>query len=137
MIGSSPQSRPKTGIRRWEILLDRPDNRFRLIAGERRLHAVARLDWQTLPAYVVENLEDAAVLVRAERDENTCRKPLTPSEAVSIGKTLEELEREAARKRHQEAIKERDPNGRAKATGGKLPPVDAGKTRDRFARPWE
>src|SRR5437870_4606286 len=65
--------------------------RYRLIAGERRLRAVARLDWETVPAHVVDDLVDAAALLRAERDENTCRKPFTPSEAVSVGMALEDL----------------------------------------------
>jgi ParB-like chromosome segregation protein Spo0J len=71
-----------------------------LVAGERRLRAVAiELDWQTIPAYVTDRLDDALLLLQAERDENTCRKDFTPSEAVAIGKALEESERQAARER--------------------------------------
>jgi hypothetical protein len=51
-----------------------------LIAGERRLAAVVELGWAQVPITVV-TLETAADALRAELDENTCRKPLTPVEA--------------------------------------------------------
>jgi hypothetical protein len=51
-----------------------------LIAGERRLAAVVELGWTEVPVTVV-TLETAADALRAELDENTCRKPLTPVEA--------------------------------------------------------
>lgn len=51
-----------------------------LVAGDRRLAAVRRLGWTEVPVTVVD-LETAAEVLRAEADENTCRKPLTPYEA--------------------------------------------------------
>jgi ParB-like chromosome segregation protein Spo0J len=77
-----------------------PKCEYRLIAGERRLAALALCDQVYVSAYVV-GVEDAAALLRAERDENTCRKPFAPSEAVSLGRNLEALEREAAQQRQQ------------------------------------
>jgi ParB-like chromosome segregation protein Spo0J len=50
-----------------------------VVAGERRLRAVASMDWRTVPAYVVNDLADAGALLRAERDENTCRNALDPA----------------------------------------------------------
>lgn len=44
-------------------------------------------------------------LLIAERDENTCRKDFTPSEAVALGRKLEELEKPAAAERKAEAGK--------------------------------
>ena len=35
----------------------------------------------------------------AERDENTCRKPFTPSESVALGKRIEPLEHKRAKER--------------------------------------
>src|SRR5262245_52842174 len=66
---------------------------YRLVAGWRRLLALAELGRTSVPAYVASDLDDAAALLRAERDENTCRKDLAPSEAVALGKALEDLER--------------------------------------------
>lgn len=70
----------------------------RLIAGERRLAACKSLGWETVPARVVKTLDDATAALKAERDENTCRKDFTPSEAVALGERLEEIYREEAEK---------------------------------------
>jgi ParB family chromosome partitioning protein len=72
---------------------------LRLVAGRRRLLALLTLQRDTAPVYVVEGLDSALAFLRAERDENTCRKDFTPSEAVAIGKELEKLERHEARAR--------------------------------------
>lgn len=53
---------------------------YRLVAGDRRLAAVAQLGWSEVPVTIVD-LDSAADVLRAELDENTCRKPLTPYEA--------------------------------------------------------
>jgi ParB/RepB/Spo0J family partition protein len=74
----------------------------RLVAGERRLAAVRQLGWTSVPVTVVGDVEDAAVLLRMERDENECRKEMTPSERVSLGRALEDLERPKAAERHRE-----------------------------------
>ena len=72
----------------------------RLIAGERRLEACKRLGWKTIPARIV-NLEE----LRAEHDENMVRQDFLPSEAVSIKRALETVEREKARERMSEGGK--------------------------------
>lgn len=51
-----------------------------LVAGDRRLAAVRHLGWTEVPVTVVD-LATAADVLRAEADENTCRKPLSPYEA--------------------------------------------------------
>lgn len=48
--------------------------------GDRRLVAVRSLGWREVPVTIV-NLDDAADVLRAELDENTCRRALTPYEA--------------------------------------------------------
>jgi ParB family chromosome partitioning protein len=70
-----------------------------LLAGERRLIACRRLGWKEIPVTVAANFDDAVSRLVAERDENTCRKDMSPSELVSLGKALEELERPKARER--------------------------------------
>lgn len=45
----------------------------------------------------------------AERDENTCRKPFTPSEAVEIGKRLEALLKPEAEAREKAGVKPTEP----------------------------
>lgn len=57
-----------------------------LVAGHRRIEAVKRLGWQEIPVTKLD-VED---LLNAERDENTERKDFTPSEAVAIGRLIEE-----------------------------------------------
>lgn len=68
-----------------------------LIAGQRRLEACRSLGWVKVPVTVVP-IDD---LLKGEWAENAMRKDLTPSEAVAIGRLLEESERgkAAARRR--------------------------------------
>lgn len=51
-----------------------------LVAGGRRLAAVRSLGWAETPVTVVD-LTNASDVLRAELEENTCRKPLSPMEA--------------------------------------------------------
>lgn len=67
-----------------------------LIAGQRRLEACRQLGWETVPVRFVDSAEDAAKLLRAERDENTERLDMTVVEKLSLGAALEALERPAA-----------------------------------------
>lgn len=71
----------------------------KLIAGGRRLEACRELGMLRVPVSVAEHITDAAGLLTAERDENTCRKDMTPSELVAIGRALEKLKRPAAAER--------------------------------------
>jgi len=61
---------------------------LRLIAGGRRLAAARLLGWPEIEAKIAHDLTDAAALLRAERDENTCRKSLTPTEEHSLYASL-------------------------------------------------
>lgn len=70
-----------------------------LVAGQRRLEACKRLGWDDVPVHVVRTASDALKALKAERDENTCRKDFTPSEAVAVAAGIEPLERDAARER--------------------------------------
>lgn len=81
------------------------DSRHNLIAGGRRLTAARRLGWDEVPANVVTLLDDATAALRAERDENTCRLDMTPSEMVALGRRLEELEKPKAKERMSEGAK--------------------------------
>lgn len=60
-----------------------------LVAGGRRLAAAGMLGMEEVPVTVV----DVADLLSAERDENEVRKNLTPTEAVSLGRLIEEQHR--------------------------------------------
>jgi hypothetical protein len=61
---------------------------LKLIAGGRRLAAAQSLGWTQIEAKVARGLSDAAALLRAERDENTCRKPFAPTEEHSLYQAL-------------------------------------------------
>lgn len=96
-----------------------------LVAGQRRLVAMRSLGWTEGPVRIVDNLTDAAALMQAEADENTCRKPFTPSEAESISADREALLKPLAKERQGNAghdrsgkLPERSPRPRdAAATG--------------------
>lgn len=74
----------------------------RLIAGERRLAACRSLGWTDVKVTFIEGVTDAVDLLRMERDENTCRKEMTPSECIALGRALEELERPKAKAAQRE-----------------------------------
>jgi N6-adenosine-specific RNA methylase IME4/ParB-like chromosome segregation protein Spo0J len=103
----------------------------RLIAGARRLQAVKRLGWAAIPVTVAHNLADACAALRAERDENTCRKDFLITEKVALGERLQALEAEAAKRRKREAGVANLPG----VSAGKLPELrDAGDTRDKVGK---
>lgn len=100
-----------------------------LIAGGRRLIACRELGWAEVPVHVVDNLADAADRLAAERDENTERKPMTPSELVALAKAIEAIEAPKAAER-QQAGRQRGADvtaGRLPASAGAKPSV---QTRD-------
>lgn len=71
----------------------------KLIAGGRRLESCRRLGLDEVPVVVAEHIHDAVDLLKAERDENTCRKPMTASELIALGRQIEELEKPRAAER--------------------------------------
>ncbi|WP_331723458.1 ParB/RepB/Spo0J family partition protein [Streptomyces atratus] len=93
-----------------------------LIAGGRRLAAIRELGWTDTPVTVVD-LTTAADALRAEADENTCRKALTPYEAARARERRTRLLAPAAKGRKEQAIRERDSSGRAVATSANLAEV--------------
>lgn len=72
---------------------------WELIAGERRYRAAERLGWKEIPATIAKTLDDVAKALRAERDENRCRKDFSPAEAVAMARALEPFEKSAATER--------------------------------------
>lgn len=98
------------------------NTRRELVAGGRRLAAVKKLGWTEVPCYVVGTLDEAAAALQAERDENTCREPLAPTELVALGRRLEAIEKPKA--------KERQKAGGGKPGSGKLPEPEP-PTRDK------
>lgn len=90
---------------------------YRLVAGERRLTAFKSLGLAEIPARVARDIADARDALVAERDENTARKPMLPSESAALGMAIEEMERPAALERRNAQLKNvgasfgsRDPN---------------------------
>lgn len=76
-----------------------------LLCGGRRLEACKQLGWDSIPFTRASNQGDALSRLRAERDENTCRKDMTPSELVTIGLKLEELRRPEAEAREYAGLR--------------------------------
>ena len=83
---------------------------LRLVAGHRRLEAVRQLGWAEIPVHVVDGIDDELKALLAEHDENSCRKSFTPSEAVAIGKAIEEKVRAQAKERQGRPGKKRSGN---------------------------
>lgn len=71
---------------------------LRLVAGGRRLAAAKALGWLEIDAKIVDNLSQASDLLRAERDENTCRQAFRPTEEHSLYAALVALESQARSK---------------------------------------
>ncbi len=85
----------------------------KLIAGWRRIKAFKKLGRDKIPVTVAHTLDEALLLLEAERDENTCREDLLPSEAVSIGKATAKIYKPKAEAKQAEGQK------RGGKTGGK------------------
>lgn len=93
-----------------------------LVAGHRRLEAVKLLGWAEVPVTVV----DVADLLSAERDENEERKDFTPTEAVAIGRLIEERHRERiAEQLHDQRVKANAIKA-AKASGDSIKLIQLG-----------
>ena len=68
-------------------------------------------------------IDQLALALQAERDENTCRQDFKPSEAVALGRQIEELERPQA--------KCRKVRGTPAKPSGNLPEGSKGETREK------
>lgn len=100
------------------------DGDRRLLVGGRRLEACKQLGMMTIQAVTAASLSDLRQRVMAEKDENVCREPFKPSEMVSLGKVIEELQRPIAEESHAAGVKE----------GGR-PPKNSGGSSPRVSRP--
>lgn len=78
------------------IVVRKVGEEYQLIAGERRLRAYEALEYAVIPARVARSLSEVRDLLAAERDENTQRKPMLPSEQTALAMAIEELEKPAA-----------------------------------------
>lgn len=75
----------------------------KLLWGYRRLTAAAELKMALVPVVVVNSLDSARDLLLAEREENTERLELTPSEKAKFGLLLEEELAPAAKEQQAQA----------------------------------
>lgn len=103
------------------IVLRRDGAGLVLVAGGRRIAAVAKLGRSEVDAHIVESLDDELDALLAEGEENTERDPFTPSESVAHAARIEAVEvaRAAARRREGNAA-----GGRAaQQVGAKLAPT--------------
>lgn len=101
----------------------------RLVAGHRRIEAVRLLGMDTVPVRFADNLDDAAKLLRAERDENVCRLDMKPSEKAALGEALLAIEADRARERTAQAGRSAAPGRRAERSGDVSGPL-GGDSRD-------
>lgn len=100
-----------------------------LVSGLRRIRAVESLGHDSIEAYIVHGLDEAATRLRAERDENTCRKAFTPTEEHALYEALMELERPMAEERRMGNLLQGDtPSGKVSHSG-----MPAGRAREQAA----
>lgn len=72
-----------------------------LVCGARRLAAVKRLGWERVKVWITSTVSTRLAEVLAERDENTIRKPFTPTEAAALYTELKQLYAADAARRQQ------------------------------------
>ncbi len=77
-----------------DLLRLTPDNV--LVVGRSRVEAFRLLARPTIPANIASDFVELAAFLKAECDENTCRKSFTPSEAVAMGEAVEAAYRPTA-----------------------------------------
>lgn len=63
---------------------------YQVVAGERRVRAAQRLGWSTLPAVVVDDLDDPLTRLCHQLAENVARSDLTPAELCGAVARLRE-----------------------------------------------
>lgn len=124
-IGELAKSIEDIGLLHPIVVL--PD--FTLVAGERRLAAFRQLGQETIPARIIDTLADSAAVLRAERDENTARKDLTPLEMDSIAQALLPEAQQAAEQRRLSRLKKGDEISRS----GIIPEREKGEAIDQVA----
>ena len=105
---------------------------YKLIVGGRRIAAFLHLKRDTIPAIIVSEKWELAKLLEAEGDENTCRKALTPEEAVHLGQNVEKAFADMA-KAKQKAGGGDKKSSKAKS-GGVNPPTLIPEPQDEGAR---
>ncbi len=95
----------------------------RLLFGGRRLEACRQLGMESIAVTYPTTRDDALSLLRAERDENTCRKDMTPEELIDMTTAIEEMARAD--------------NAKAKAEGNRLGGLGGSHTsgEERLPRP--
>lgn len=98
----------------------------RLVAGQRRIEACRRLGWDNVPVRIAQNLDEAARLLRAERDENTERKDMLLSEKASLGEALYAIESEEGRRRMASGGRAAAPGRPAEREGAGATPFEPG-----------
>lgn len=84
-----------------------------LIFGERRLRAIKLAGLMRVPVRIMEGIEDELDYLRIERDENTCRKEMTPSEIGEIASRLLPAAKAAAAQRRADTQAKPGNNGKA------------------------
>lgn len=103
------------------------DSDNKLVAGERRLAAVAALGWVRVPVRVIDPVD----LLTAERDENAVRKDFTPTEMAAIAAAIRPVEEALARERQVANLRQGD--SRPETVSERATPMDRGDSRERVA----
>ena len=139
-LASLAESIKQIGLLNPPVVRPAPEG-YALVAGHRRIEALRLLGWTDIPVSVALDADDQLTALRMERDENTERLLLAPSEAVAEGRKIEALERVAAKSRQQSGLRRgtepprvSDSDAREKPRRAKSAAAEAvGMKRDRYA----
>ncbi len=93
----------------------------RLLFGGRRLEACRQLGMESIAVTYPTTRDDALSLLRAERDENTCRKDMTPEELIDMTTAIEEMARAENAAKRNDQLKHGDerPSSSVEGNGSK------------------
>jgi ParB family transcriptional regulator, chromosome partitioning protein len=80
------------------VLFDKPDGRYELIAGQRRLKAFESLGQKTIPAVIINNLDDISKKILS-LTENINRKNLPYMRTITLCDELFNLEKGSDKER--------------------------------------
>jgi ParB family transcriptional regulator, chromosome partitioning protein len=105
-----------------------------LVCGRRRLEAARQLGWPTIKVWVRSGISGELTYLLAQQHENSMRKPLSPLEAESLFREIQNLQREEARLRQEATRFGSRESEDAPGAGGPPAPRGEGDTRAQAAR---
>jgi hypothetical protein len=106
------------------------NSKHEIIAGRRRLAACREAGLSHVSAVVCETLSDAKKAIFAERDENTCRVALKPTEMKELADRIRAIEKPKAEERQRDSHFQKSENSSGNDGAGNVARTATGRTDD-------